>query len=90
MVEGEQGMVEKQAGTGVPHHFPDALTHNRLVAMYRAMAACRLLFTVRTFVEACSGVGHKGFAFRTEVFFCFVPVPAPQADHCLAGLEFPL
>jgi hypothetical protein len=86
MVDGQQGMIPEQMGTGIAHHLPYSLPHDRFVAMYGAPTAYRLSFLVRTFVETPSGIGQEGLAIRAKIFFPSVPCPAPQADHCLNGL----
>jgi hypothetical protein len=48
----QNGMMPDHPGSGVSHNISDFLLHDRLIAMYLTVGACRFIFMKRAFVEA--------------------------------------
>jgi hypothetical protein len=82
-------MPVNHAGTGVPHHSPNLLPHNGLVAMHRTLDARRFILLEWTFVEALPGITQKLAALEAEFISGSMLSTTIDVDHSLNGLVLP-
>jgi hypothetical protein len=81
-------MSVNHAGTGVPHHSPNLLPHNGLVAMHRTLGARRFILLEWTFVEALPGITQKLAALEAKFISGSMLSTTIDVDHSLNGLVF--
>lgn len=81
-------MPVKHAGTGVPHHGPDLLSHNRLITMHRALGARRFVLLERTSVETPPAIIQKLSALKAKLVLVSMLAMTIDADHSLNGIVF--
>ena len=88
--ESQDRMPVDHLRTGKPHHPSDLLLHLGLVTVYRALAACRLLFPERAFLRPLFGIDRERPALFTESLSASVMAAAIDADHLPYRLYLPL
>ena len=63
---GQDGVVQEHAGTGIAHHLPYLLAHVRFVAMHGASGATGLVLAKAAMLQALNGIIQQCLALRTE------------------------
>ena len=63
---GQDGVVQEHAGTGIENHLPYMLAHVRFVAIHRASGATRLILAKAAMLQALNGIIQQCLALGAE------------------------
>ena len=63
---GQDGVVQEHAGTGIAHHLPYLLAHCWLIAMHRASGATGLVLAKAAMLQSLEGIIQQCLALGAE------------------------
>ena len=63
---GQDGVVQEHAGTGIAHHLPYLLAHGWFIAMHRASGATGLVLAKAAMLQALNGIIQQCLALGAE------------------------
>ena len=63
---GQDGVVQEHAGTGIAHHLPYLLAHGWLIAMHGASGATGLVLAKAAMLQALEGIIQQCLALGAE------------------------
>ena len=63
---GQDGVVQEHAGTGIAHHLPYLLAHGWLIAMHRASGATGLVLAKAAMLQSLEGIIQQCLALGAE------------------------
>jgi hypothetical protein len=86
---GQPRVSQKHSWARVPHHSPDTLSSDLLIAVYFAVQASRFLGEQRAFIDSPEGVVGEFLAVGAQPSSSIMAMNAVHFDHRFDGLLLP-